>query len=82
MDEALLIIGKRSYLAYGYSLTSPMMVEGDDGIIIINLPESEEVGKACLEAFCMVTDTLVRAIAYTHNHFDHFAAVTVVNLYP
>ncbi len=36
MDQALLKIGKRSYLAYGWALTSPMMVVGGDGLIIID----------------------------------------------
>jgi alkyl sulfatase BDS1-like metallo-beta-lactamase superfamily hydrolase len=40
MDQALLKIGDRSYLAYGWALTSPMMVVGDDGLIIIDPPES------------------------------------------
>ncbi len=75
MDQALLKIGKRSYLAYGWALTSPMMVEGDDGLIIIDPPESVEVGEECLAAFRRVTDKPVRAIVYTHNHFDHIAGV-------
>ncbi len=44
MDQALLKIGERSYLAYGWALTSPMMVVGDDGLIIIDPPESLEAG--------------------------------------
>ncbi len=75
MDQALLKIGDRTYLAYGWSLTSPMMVVGDDGLIIIDPPESVEAGEECLAAFRRVTDKPVRAIIYTHNHFDHVAGV-------
>ena len=75
MDQALLKIGDRTYLAYGWSLTSPMMVVGDDGLIIIDPPESVEAGEECLAAFRRVTDKPVRAIVYTHNHFDHVAGV-------
>ncbi len=75
MDQALLKIGGRSYLAYGYAMTSPMMVVGDDGLIIIDPPESLEAGEETMEAFRTVTDLPVRAIVYTHNHFDHVAAV-------
>ena len=75
MDQALLKIGERSYLAYGWALTSPMMVVGDDGLIIIDPPESLEAGHEILEAFRTVTDLPVKAIVYTHNHFDHVSAV-------
>lgn len=74
-DQALLKIGDRAYLAYGWGLTSPMMMVGDDGIIIIDPPESMEAGEETLEAFRRVTDLPVRAIIYTHNHFDHVAGV-------
>jgi alkyl sulfatase BDS1-like metallo-beta-lactamase superfamily hydrolase len=75
MDQALLKIGDKTYLAFGWGITSPMMVVGDDGIIIIDPPESVEMGRETLEAFRRVTDKPVRAIVYTHNHFDHVAAV-------
>ncbi len=75
MDQALLKIGDSAYLAYGWGLTSPMMMVGDDGIIIIDPPESLEAGQETLEAFRRVTDKPVKAIVYTHNHFDHVAGV-------
>ena len=75
MDQALLKIGERTYLAYGWDITSPMMVVGDDGIIIIDPPMALEAGKETLEAFRKVTDKPVRAIVYTHNHIDHVSAV-------
>jgi alkyl sulfatase BDS1-like metallo-beta-lactamase superfamily hydrolase len=75
MDQALLKIGERSYLAYGWDITSPMMVVGDDGIIIIDPPMSIESGEETLKAFRTVTDKPVKAIVYTHNHIDHVAGV-------
>lgn len=74
-DQALLKIGERTYMAYGFALTSPVMVVGDDGLIIIDPPESLEAGEECLAAFRRVADKPVRAIIYTHNHFDHVSAV-------
>ncbi|MCZ6915675.1 MAG: hypothetical protein O7I93_02760 [Gemmatimonadetes bacterium] len=44
MDQALIKIGERTYLAYGWAMTSPMMVVGDDGLIVIDPPESLEAG--------------------------------------
>ncbi len=75
MDQTLLKIGDRTYLAFGWDITSPMMVVGDDGIIIIDPPMSVESGQETLEAFRRVTDKPVKAIVYTHNHIDHVAGV-------
>ena len=75
MEQAVLKIGERAYLAYGWDITSPMMVVGDDGVIIIDPPMAMEAGRETLEAFRRVTDLPVRAIVYTHNHIDHVSGV-------
>lgn len=77
MDQALLKVGERTYMAYGWGLTSTMMVVGDDGLIIIDPPESMETAEQILAKFRTVTDLPVKAIIYTHNHFDHLAGVKV-----
>jgi len=75
MEQALLKIGERTYLAYGWDITSPMMVVGDDGLIIVDPPMAMEAGQEVLEAFRRVTDKPVKAIVYTHNHIDHVSGV-------
>jgi alkyl sulfatase BDS1-like metallo-beta-lactamase superfamily hydrolase len=75
MDKALLKIGDNAYLAYGWDITSPMMVVGDNGVIIIDPPMAMEAGRETMEAFRTVTDKPVKAIVYTHNHIDHVAGV-------
>jgi alkyl sulfatase BDS1-like metallo-beta-lactamase superfamily hydrolase len=75
MDQAVLKVGERCYLAYGWDITSPVMVVGDDGIIIIDPPMAVEAGQETLEEFRKITDKPVRAIVYTHNHIDHVAGV-------
>jgi len=75
MEQVLYKIGNRTYLAYGWDITSPMMVVGNDGVIVIDPPMSVESGKEILEAFRKVTDKPVKAIVYTHNHIDHVAGV-------
>ena len=75
MEQAVLKIGERAYLAYGWDITSPMMVVGDDGVIIIDPPMAMEAGRETLAAFRRVTDLPVRAIVYTHNHIDHVSGV-------
>ena len=75
MEQALLKIGERTYLAYGWDITSPMMVVGDDGIIIVDVTMAVEAAEEVMEAFRRVTDKPVKAIVYTHNHIDHVAGV-------
>lgn len=75
MDQAVLRVAGSVYMAYGWDITSPVMVVGDDGIIIIDPPMSLEAGQETLAAFRKITDLPVRAIVYTHNHIDHVAAV-------
>jgi alkyl sulfatase BDS1-like metallo-beta-lactamase superfamily hydrolase len=75
MEQALIKIGDRSYMAYGWDITSTMMVVGNDGLIIIDPPMAMEAGEEILETFRRVTDKPVRAIVYTHNHIDHVAGV-------
>ncbi|WP_282608240.1 alkyl sulfatase dimerization domain-containing protein [Pelagibius sp. Alg239-R121] len=75
MDEAMVKMGDRAYMAYGYDLTNTLMVVGDDGIIIVDPPLTAESGATILQAFRRITDLPVRAVIYTHNHIDHVAGV-------
>jgi len=64
------------YLAYGYALTSPAMIVGDDGIIIIDPPEDVNKGRRTLEEFRKFSDKPVKAVIYSHWHIDHFGGVS------
>ncbi|PNE04072.1 beta-lactamase domain-containing protein [Alcanivorax sp. MD8A] len=59
------------YVAIGYGLANSIMLEGDDGIIIVDTMETEEEAREVLAAFRTLTDKPVKAIIYTHNHTDH-----------
>ena len=50
------------YLAYGYGLTSPAMIVGDDGVIIVDPPEDVRAGLRALEEFRKFSDLPVRAV--------------------
>lgn len=63
------------YMAYGYALTSPAMIVGDDGIIIIDPPEDVNKGIATLKEFRKYSDKPVKAVIYSHWHIDHFSGV-------
>lgn len=59
------------YVAIGYGLANSIMLEGEDGIIIVDTMETEEEGRTVLAEFRKITDKPIKAIIYTHNHTDH-----------
>ncbi len=63
------------YMAYGYALTSPAMIVGDDGVIIIDPPEDVDKGRRTLKEFRKFSDKPVKAVIYSHWHIDHFGGV-------
>lgn len=63
------------YLAYGYALTSPAMIVGDDGVIIIDPPEDVNKGRRTLKELRKFSDKPVKAVIYSHWHIDHFGGV-------
>lgn len=67
------------YLAYGYALTSPAMIVGDDGVIIVDPPEDVDKGLRTLEELRKFSDKPVKAVIYSHWHIDHFGGVAAFN---
>lgn len=59
------------YSAIGYGMANIMMVEGTDGIIIIDTGETDEHAQKVLSEFHKITPKPVVAVIYTHNHGDH-----------
>ena len=59
------------YVAVGFDLANSIMIEGDDGIIIIDTLSSYENAKKVITEFRKITDKPVKAIIYTHGHADH-----------
>lgn len=59
------------YAAVGFGLANSVLVEGEDGAIVIDTLESEEAARDALAAFRSVSSLPIRAIVYTHSHADH-----------
>ncbi len=59
------------WVAVGFALANSIMVEGSDGVVIIDVTESVEEAEAVWAAFQEVTDKPIVALIYTHNHADH-----------
>ncbi|MEZ9512096.1 alkyl sulfatase dimerization domain-containing protein [Vibrio breoganii] len=75
MDQAVIQVDHNVYFAYGFGLDTPVMIEGDDGIIIVDPGESVQMAQAAKEQFRKITDKPVKAIVYSHNHIDHISGV-------
>lgn len=59
------------YQAVGFGGANSIMIEGDDGIIIVDAMASVETARNVKAAFREITDKPIKAIIYTHNHGDH-----------
>jgi alkyl sulfatase BDS1-like metallo-beta-lactamase superfamily hydrolase len=75
MEQRVYKIADNVYSAVGYALANSIMIEGRDGIIIVDVTESVDSAKAVLAQFRKITDKPVKAIVYTHNHTDHTMGV-------
>jgi alkyl sulfatase BDS1-like metallo-beta-lactamase superfamily hydrolase len=59
------------YVAVGFALANAILVEGDDGVIIIDTTEGMDAAREIKAEFDRITTKPVRAIIYTHSHADH-----------
>lgn len=75
MDQAIILVDDNVYLGYGFGIDTPVMIVGDDGIIIIDPGESVQMAASVKDQFRKITDKPLKAIIYTHNHIDHISGV-------
>lgn len=59
------------YSAVGWGLANIILIEGTDGVIIVDTGQGIAQGRAVLAEFRKITDKPVKAIVYTHHHADH-----------
>jgi alkyl sulfatase BDS1-like metallo-beta-lactamase superfamily hydrolase len=65
------------YVAIGYGLANSVLLEGRDGVVIVDTMESYETGQEVKRAFDAITRKPVRALIYTHFHADHIFGAQV-----
>ena len=65
------------YSAVGFGLANSIMIEGEDGLIIVDTMESMQEARAVLAEFRKISDKPIKAIIYTHNHTDHIFGAQV-----
>lgn len=65
------------HVAIGYGLANSVMIEGEDGLIIVDTMETRDEARTVLAEFRRISAKPVKAIVYTHNHTDHIFGADV-----
>lgn len=65
------------FVAVGYSASNVILIQAEDGSIIVDTSANPVDARAIVQAFGVRMVRPVRAIIYTHNHPDHSGGATV-----
>jgi len=65
------------YVGVGYAGANSTLIEGDDGVIIVDTLEGTEAAEGLKKEFDLITEKPVKAIIYTHFHGDHTGGASV-----
>lgn len=68
-------VGTRVYSAVGWNISNIVMIEGTDGIILIDAGLSPASSREVLAEFRKITDKPIKAIIYSHFHHDHIDGI-------
>jgi linear primary-alkylsulfatase len=71
----LVQVSEHVTVAYGYTMSNIIMVEGDEGIFIFDTGMRVEKAELALAAFRTRTDKPILGVAYSHGHGDHTGGV-------
>jgi alkyl sulfatase BDS1-like metallo-beta-lactamase superfamily hydrolase len=70
-DRKIYRVGAQVYCAVGWGIANIILVEGDDGVVIVDTGESLEQAEAVRAEFQKITAKPVAAVILTHHHADH-----------
>jgi len=65
------------YVAVGYASSNSIMIEGNDGIIIVDTTESTTAAENVLAEFRTISSKAIKAIFLTHSHRDHVSGASI-----
>ncbi|MGB1439115.1 MAG: alkyl sulfatase dimerization domain-containing protein [Luminiphilus sp.] len=68
-------VGQRVYSAVGWNISNIVMIEGEDGIILVDAGLSPASSRQVLSEFRKITDKPIKAIIYSHFHHDHIDGI-------
>lgn len=76
-QEEIIRITDGVYDAVGFDGSTCSMIEGEDGVIIIDTLRATESAETVMKEFRKITDKPVKAIVYTHSHEDHIGGAKI-----
>ena len=65
------------YKAVGYAFGHSIILEGSEGLVIIDTTESNAAAAEILQEIRKITDKPIKAFVYTHFHNDHIQGTQV-----
>ena len=76
MDQGIIKVDDNIFMAYGFGMDTPVMIVGDNGVIVVDPGEGVEMAAAAKKYLDKYAEGKpVVGIVYTHNHIDHVAGV-------
>lgn len=75
--KEIIQVSEAIHVAVGYALANVIMIEGDDGLIIVDTTESVVAAEEIKAEFDKISTKPVKAIIYTHSHPDHVGGASV-----
>nr|XP_039260177.1 putative alkyl/aryl-sulfatase YjcS [Styela clava] len=78
LTPEILKVDQNIYVAIGFALGNSIMIEGDDGIIIVDTTEATTSMKKIWTEFRKITNKPLRAVIYTHFHTDHHMGTSYI----
>ena len=70
-EEDIIQVTDNIHVTIGFGIANSIMIEGEDGVIIVDTMESMEAAQRVAERFREITDKPVKALVYTHSHPNH-----------
>lgn len=69
--QEIVNIRNKVYVAVAYDTSYMSMIVGTDGIIIVDSGERPQAAAAIMERFRAISDKPLKALLFTHSHWDH-----------
>jgi alkyl sulfatase BDS1-like metallo-beta-lactamase superfamily hydrolase len=70
-DKKIYTVTDNVYLAVGWNAANTVFIDGDDGLIVIDVGEAPSHSRELLAEFRKMNKKPIKAIIYTHFHPDH-----------